>query len=158
MERKLKNYLERNNVKYTLHKHTAVFTVEESRKIKKEIPGLSCKTLFLKDNNGIFYLIGLPGEKRLDSKRLRSLLGVKKIRFGTLEELKEKVNLVPGSVSVFGIINAKQGVVLILDLEVFNADIVGFHPNINTETLEIKHKDLERFYKSVKLDKKILDL
>ena len=36
--------------------------------------------------------------------------------------------------------------------------IVGFHPNINTSTLELKHEDLKKFYDSLKAEKYILEL
>ena len=149
MDKKLENYLKEKEIKYKEHKHPAVFTVEESKKLNKTISGLHCKTLFLKDSNGIYYLIGMPAEKRLDSKKFRELIEAKKVRFGTAEELKEKVNLVPGSVSIFGAIYTKDKKTrLILDKEVWDAEKVGFHPNINTSTLEINHKNLEKFYNS----------
>ena len=159
MDKKLEEYLKENGVAYIEHKHPAVFTVEESKKIKNKIPGLHCKTLFLKDNEGAFYLVGLPADKRLDSKKLIKELGVKKIRFATAEELKDEVDLIPGSVSILGIINNGNGKVsLILDKEVWDAKSVGFHPNINTSTLEMKHEDLEKFYNSLKCKKRILKL
>ena len=158
MDKKLERYLKTHDVEYNEYKHDAVFTVEESKKLKKDLPGLHCKTLFLKGNKGNFYLVGLPADKRLDSKNLRKHLGVKKVRFGTPEELKKEVNLVPGSVSIFGIVNVKGNVLLVLDKEVWDAKEVGFHPNINTSTLVLKHEDLKKFYDSLDCEKKVLEL
>lgn len=159
MDKKLKDYLDKNEIKYKLHKHIAVFRVIESKKIDEKIPGLHCKTLFLKDNNENFYLVGMPAEKRLNTKQLRKHLGVRKLYFASSEELLEKLKVVPGSVSIFGMINNKnQDVMLILDKEVWTAESVGFHPNINTETLEIKHIDLERYYKLLKCEKEVIEL
>ena len=158
MDKELKKYLDKNNIKYKIHKHKAVFTVEESRDLKKKIPGLHCKTLFLKDSNRIYYLICMPAEKRLDNKKFRDLIEAKKVRFGTEEELKEKVNLIPGSVSIFGAIYIKDTKTkLIINKEVWLADKVGFHPNINISTLEINHEDLEKFYNSLKCEKEIVE-
>lgn len=50
MDETLKGYLEKNKVDYKIHEHPAVFTVEESKKLKKEIPGLHCKCSSLKTN------------------------------------------------------------------------------------------------------------
>jgi len=159
MDRKLKKYLDKNNIRYIVHKHKAVFTVEESRELKKEIPGLHCKTLFLKDSKNRFYLVGLPAEKRLDSKKFRKYIGAKKVRFGTSEELNKEIKLVPGSVSIFGAIYIKdKNTRLIIDKEVWQADRVGFHPNINTMTLEISCKNLKKFYDSLDCEKEILEL
>src|SRR3989344_8760170 len=159
MEELLKEYLEKNKINYVRHKHKAVSTVAESGKDENilKIPGLHCKTLFLKDDKGGFYLVGLPAHKRLDIKKLEKHLEVKKLKFGSAEELKEKTNLAPGSVSIFGAVYSGD-VALILDKEVWDAEIVGFHPNVNTETLEIKHVGLERYYNSLNNRKEILEL
>lgn len=158
MDKKLENYLKKHGIRFKEYEHSAVSTVEESRKLKNDIPGLHCKTLFLKDDSGKFYLVGLPAEKRLDSKIFRKLLGIKKVRFGSPEELKNITELVPGSVSIFGMVNAKKRSVLVLDGEVFSAKSVGFHPNINTSTIVLKHKDLKKFYDSLNCKKDVLEL
>lgn len=157
MDSKLKDYLAQHKVDFIEHHHEAVFTVEEAKTLKQRIPGLHCKCLFLKDENENFYLIALPAEKRLDMKKLRTELNVRKLTFGSPDELKQHLNLTPGSVSIFGMIYAKE-VVLILDREVWNADRSGFHPNINTSTLEISHQGLESFYNSLSGEKKIISL
>ena len=101
----------------------------------------------------------MPGEKRLDSKKFREKIGAKKVRFGTAEELKEKINLVPGSVSIFGAIYIKgKNTKLIIDKKVWEADIVGFHPNINTATLELSHDNLEKFYNYLDCEKEVIEL
>jgi len=157
MDKKLGECLENNRIKYILHRHLAVFSVEESQKLKIGIPGLHCKTLFVKTESGKFYLIGLPAEKMLDNSKLRKCLGIKKFRFGSVEELKNIIGVLPGSVSIFGAVNSKK-VGLIIDRYVWESKIVGFHPNINTETLEIKHFDLEKFYESLENEKYIFDV
>lgn len=158
MDEILKDYLSKHKISYNLHKHSAVFTVAESSKDEKimKIPGLHCKTLFLKDDLGRFYLVGMPAHKRLDIKKLERHLGVKKLKFGSEEELK-KINLIPGSVSIFGAIYSRD-VVLIITKDVWDAEIVGFHPNVNTETLEITHENLERYYNSLDNQKEVIAL
>ena len=37
--------------------HEAVFTVEDSRRLRGEIPGGHCKSLFLKDKKGALWLV-----------------------------------------------------------------------------------------------------
>ena len=159
MDSKLETYLKEHKVFYIEHHPKAVSTVEESKKLKQNISELHCKCLFLKSGKGNFYLVALPAEKRLDIKKLKALLQVKKINFGSPRELKEKLNLTPGSVSIFGMINCKPGeVTLIFDREIWTAEKTGFHPNINTSTLELKHADLEKFYNSLSGEKNILEL
>ncbi len=159
MDIQLKDYLAKNGIKYKLHEHPAVFTVAESKSIEaiQKIPGMRSKNLFLRDENHNFYLICMPGEKRLNIRALEKKLGVKKLNFASAEDLKAELNLKPGSVSIFAMINAKN-TKLIIDKELWDAEITGFHPNVNTATLEIQHKDLEKFISSLKCPKEILKL
>ena len=157
MEQALKKYLEKHHISYKEYPHQAVFTVEESKNIKAKIPGKHTKCLFLKDSNNQFYLIALPAQKRLDTKSLRKKFNVKKLYFASTEELKQHLNLTPGSVSIFGMIYAKS-VYLIIDKELWGAEITGFHPNINTATITLTHDNLEKFYNSLKTKKDILEL
>ena len=159
MDNSLKNYLEKAKVNYKLEKHPAFFTVEESKKYRSftKLKGMHCKTLFLKDDNGRFYLVGMEADARLDIKKLQIHLGVKKLKFASSDELLRETTLKPGSVSIFGAIYSKN-LKLIIGRRVWAASSVGFHPNINTETLELSHKDLENYYNSLENDKEIVSL
>lgn len=159
-DRKLEKYLKDNKIKYIEHKHPPVFTVEEHNKVLANTPKniLHTKSLFLKDNKNNFFLVSMYAEKRLNLKSLKEKLSAKKkLTFASAEQLKGHLNLTPGSVSIFGMIYAKN-VKLIVDKQVWDAPIAGFHPNINTATLEISHSDLEKFYNSLKCKKEILEL
>ena len=159
MDEKLRKYFERNKIEYTLYSHPAVFTVEESNKIKILYKGLHTKSLFLRDENNNYYLVCMEADKRLDMKFLESNLSVKKLKFASPSELKEILGVSPGSVSIFCLINAKQNnVSLILDEALWNAGLVAFHPNINTETIDINHYNLEKFLESININKKIIKL
>ena len=155
----LLQYLKKNKIDYKEHKHDAVFTVEQSKSNPdvQKISGLRTKSLFLKDESNNFYLITLPAEKRLDIKNLKSELNLKELFFASPEELKSELNVSPGSVSMFGIINSSK-TELILDESIFSAEIVCFHPNINTSTLELNKKNIENFFNSLKYKKKIIKL
>ncbi|OIO81792.1 hypothetical protein AUJ84_00140 [Candidatus Pacearchaeota archaeon CG1_02_32_132] len=159
MDLKLEGYLKNHKIEYKIHIHPPFFTVIESNKIEKNIPGMHCKTLFMKDDKGNFYLIGMNADKRLNTKILREHLGIRKLHFASPSELNKELKIEPGSVSIFNLVNStNKNIRLIIDEEVWQAKIVGFHPNINTETLEIKHKDLERYYNSLSLKKEILKI
>ena len=99
----------------------------------------------------------MPAEKRLDSKILKKKLSIKELHFASGEELKQEINLTPGSVSIFGMIYSKD-VFLIIDKELWDAELVGFHPNINTSTIVLNHANLEKFYNSLKARKEIIKL
>ena len=156
MDNKLKEYLKKYEIEYKVHEHHAVFTVAESDKLVK-LPFIRGKNLFMKDEKNNYYLVCLPTHKMLNMKSLKIRLEVSKLSFASPEELKKELNLTPGSVSIFGMIHAKS-TILILDKELWDSDIVGFHPNINTATLELSHENLKKFWDSLKCKKEIISL
>jgi len=158
MEKTLREYLKKHKIKYKEHKHPAVFTVEESLKAGKQMPEVfHTKNLFLQDKDKNLFLVCMDAHERLDLKFLRQKLKTKKLSFASSEKLKEQLNLTPGSVSIFGMIHAKN-VSLVIDKKVWEAKKVGFHPNINTSTLELAHESLERFVNSLNSEKLISNL
>ena len=159
MEKKLLSYLKKHDIQFKEHFHPAVFTVEESINLKKQIPKIfHTKNLFLKDEAKKFYLVCMDAHEKLNLKALKEKLNAKKkLSFASPKQLKEHLNLTPGSVSIFGMISATS-VFLIIDKKIWDAERVGFHPNINTSTLELTHENLEKFYNSLNSKKLILDL
>ena len=78
------------------------------------------------------------------------------LHFASPEGLKKELNLTPGSVSIFGMIYAKN-VYLIIDKELWQADEVSFHPNINTSTIVLNHQNLEKFYNTLTTKKETME-
>ena len=159
MEEKIKEYLDQHNIKYVFHSHPAVFTCEDAE-LHCNVPGLTCKNLFLKDKKSKkVYLVSAPAKKRVDLKALALKLGEKHLSFGSAERLKEYLNLDPGSVSPLGLLNdAKKEVVYIIDKELWDADIVNFHPNINTASLELKKEDFHKYVETLEQEVKIVEI
>ncbi len=157
----IKAYLKNLNIKFKEFRHRPVFTVEEAKKerLNEKIRGIHSKNLFLKDRKSKeFYLVILPENVPLDIKNLGEKLG-DKIKFANEMDLKNILNLTPGSVSPFGLINDAEGKVkLIISEEVWKADYVSFHPNINTETLELSKEDFYKYINSLKNELKVMKL
>jgi Ala-tRNA(Pro) deacylase len=81
--------------------HEPTLTSADSAKARGEPLGVGAKALLLKCD-GTFRLIVLPADRKLNSKLVRTALGVKDVRFATADELKTLTGLVPGSVPPFG--------------------------------------------------------
>lgn len=149
-EEKLYKILDKLNIKYKLTEHEAFYTVEEADNKGLNLPGINVKNLLIKDKKkNMFYLVILEDHRSLDIKYFKELTKWTKTRFANSEELYEKLNLTPGSVSPFGIINDKKHeVVIVLDKIIVDAkdnDIINFHPNVNTKTLSIRKEDFYKF-------------
>ena len=57
----------------------------------------------------------VESSKRLPINQFRKLIGVKDLSFATPEEMKKILNLTPGSVSLFGLIQQPTNLYLYLD-------------------------------------------
>lgn len=130
------------SIKYQLLEHKAVYTVEEAKNLENMIEGLGCKNLFLKDKHHNYYLYVLEEDKKANLKELASFLNTQKLTFAASEELKEILNLEPGSVTPLSIINDKDNkCTVILDKNIENKKIL-LHPNTNTKTISMEYTDL----------------
>jgi prolyl-tRNA editing enzyme YbaK/EbsC (Cys-tRNA(Pro) deacylase) len=81
--------------------HAPTRTSEESAIARGEPLSNGGKALLLKVDNE-FGLFVLPADRRLDSRAIRDVLGARRTRFASAEELMELTSLVPGSVPPFG--------------------------------------------------------
>lgn len=135
----VEQYLKLHQINFVLHEHPAVFTCEDIDKYCDDLTGLDCKNLFLRDQKGKrHFLFVFPSSKRVELDKICEIVDEKKLSFASAERLKEKLGLVPGAVSPFGLINDKNAEVeAYIDEEVYQSDLVNFHPNRNTATLEL---------------------
>ncbi len=155
----LLSYLEEIGVQVTLHEHDPVFTVAESEHLKRDIPGLHCRNLFLRDKQKRNYLVVAANETMIDLKKLPALIDSGRLSFGSADRLWEYLGVRPGSVCPFAIINDKAGdVTVFLDKSMMDADIVCYHPMENHLTVGIAPDDLVKFVRSCDHEPHIVDL
>jgi Ala-tRNA(Pro) deacylase len=137
--------------------HEAVFTVAESSKLERELPGGHTKNLFLKDKKDRLFLVVALGHAHIDLKMLPKKLGSDRLSFGKPELLMEVLGVVPGSVTPFALINDKtQRVTVILDADMMRHERLNYHPLENTATTNIAREDFLRFIRSCGHEPRIL--
>ncbi|GBE43416.1 prolyl-tRNA editing protein ProX [bacterium BMS3Bbin10] len=137
--------------------HPPLFTVEESRALRGEIPGAHTKNLFLKCKKGTLWLVVALENAVIDLKRLHVKLGSGRLSFGRAELLREVLGVPPGSVTPFSLINdTRQRVSVVLDAEMMNSGVLNFHPLVNTATTTIARDDLLAFIRDCGHDPAIL--
>ena len=126
--------------------HRAVFTVAEGQDVKARLPGGHSKNLFLKDKSGAYVLISALGSTEIKLNQLHKRIGTKRLSFGKPDALLDLLGVVPGSVTVFSVLNdTDQKVRLILDKALFTHDAVWFHPMRNTASTRIAPQDIVTF-------------
>lgn len=126
--------------------HPPLFTVEQSRALRGEIPGGHTKNLFLKDKKGALWLVVSLEDADIDLKRLHRKIGSARLSFGKAELLREALGIEPGSVTPFALINDPGGRVnVVLDEAMMAEELLNFHPLSNDATTSIASRDLLRF-------------
>jgi len=130
--------------------HPPFFTVEEGRPWHDKIPGLHCKNLFIKDRKGGIWLVVMPADKRANLGWLEKHLNAPRFSFARPDVLAEVLELTPGSVTPFGLINDRQRrVTVILDQDMLDAGQVNFHPLHNAASTTLRSADLLRFVQAL---------
>jgi Ala-tRNA(Pro) deacylase len=93
--------LQEAGIVFTVLRHQAVFTSEEAAAVRGAPLASGAKALVMKANEDFVMLI-LPADRKLDSKKAKTGLGVKSVRFATREEVAQLTGLQPGSIPPFG--------------------------------------------------------
>jgi Ala-tRNA(Pro) deacylase len=142
--------LDRLGIAHSTVSHPPLFTVEEGREWHDKIPGLHCKNLFIKDRKGGIWLVVLPADKRADLGRLEKLLAAPRFSFARPEVLLEVLELTPGSVTPFGLLNDRERRVrVVLDQAMLAAAWVNVHPLHNAASTTLLAADLLRFVRAL---------
>src|SRR3974377_979137 len=120
------------NIPHRTVLHPPLFTVEQSRELRGQIPGGHTKNLFLRDKKGAIYLVVALENAALERQaRHRSLGASGRFSFGSPDLLREVWGVEPGSVSPFGAINdTGHRVTVVLDSAMMR------HETLNYTTLD----------------------
>ena len=130
--------LNKKNYNITVHQHDALFTVEDSRKLRGKIDGAHSKNLFLKNKKNNFFLLSCEEADKINLKKISKSLELGNVSFAKEEYLEQYLKIKPGSVSPFALLNDDGFVNFYLEQTLYKSDFINFHPLINTFTVKIK--------------------
>ena len=151
--------LEALGIETSTVEHPALFTVEQSRELRGQIPGAHTKNLFLKCKKGTIWLIVALEDADINLKTVHKIIGSGRLSFGRAELLEETLGVLPGSVTPFSLINdAEQRVSVVLDAAMMEHDVLNFHPLENTATTTISNDGLLTFVRDCGHEPKILNV
>lgn len=124
--------------------HEAAMTMEDCAAAGNAIDVPICKNLVLCNRQQTaFYLLLMPGDKPFKTKDLSAQIGSSRLSFASEAHLAELLGVTPGSASVLGLQNDKDGrVKLLIDEEVLASPQFGCHPCKNTTSLGFLTSDL----------------
>lgn len=160
MKNEVYQLLNKLHIQYEKIEHPPLFTCEDNEKYNIKFNAIVCKNLFIRNSNkSQYYLVVLPLEKRVDLKLLQMLLGEKRLSFGNENVLEEKLGIKSGAVSIFNIINLKdKDIMFILDEDILKCKKVGFHPNINTETVIFNPQEIHKIFECYNIKYKFIEI
>jgi Ala-tRNA(Pro) deacylase len=143
-EQRVYSFLDSLNIDYKRVDHEPAMTMEACEDIDKALGAAMCKNLFLSNRQETaFYLLLIPADKPFKTKDISSQLGVARLSFGKAEFMEQYLDITPGSLSVFGLMNDREcNVQLLIDSDLLSAELIGCHPCVNTSSLAITVSDL----------------
>src|SRR5436853_1294536 len=139
--------LDRLGIAHPTVSHPPLFTVEQSRALRGQIPAGHTKNLFLKDKKGALFLVVALEDAAIELKSLHRRLGASgRLSFGSAELLRETLGVEPGAVTPFAVINdTARRVSVVLDTAMLAQATLNYHPLRNTMTTSITREALIKF-------------
>jgi len=140
--------LEKLDIPYMRIDHDAAATIDDCDEVDSLLELQICKNLFLCNGaKNKFFLLMMPGTKKFVTKDLTTQIGTSRLSFASAEYMERFLNILPGSVSVLGLMNdIEHNITLLMDKEIVESEYFGCHPCVNTSSLKLKTSDLlEKF-------------
>lgn len=131
------------------HRHPPLFTVEESKALRGDLPGGHCKNLFLKDRKDRYWLVVALEDAAVPLNSFDRVIGSARLSFASAERLWQVLGVRPGSVTPFALVNDLERVVnVVLQKAMLDHDPLNYHPLSNDRTTAIAPADLLRFIRA----------
>ena len=160
MYQKVIDQLNELGIPFQIVEHEPVLTTEQADRFIEGIEGVRTKTMFLtnkKKRN--FYLVIIDDAKRLDMDVFKEIVEENRIKMASAETLNDKMMLLPGTVSPFGLLNNRdKDIQVYFDQEIVSEERICFHPNTNEKTIFVNTEDLFTFLKAIGYEAHVINL
>lgn len=138
--------------------HPPLFTVEQSKQLRGDLPGAHSKNLFLRNKKGKMWLLTCLESRQLSLKTFGHRIGSGALSFCSPERLLRYLGVIPGAVTPFAVINDHASEVeVLLDRALLDIDPLNFHPLDNTKTTSIAPGDLLKFLEATNHTPRLVD-
>ncbi len=136
--------LDRLAVEYERVDHAHADTIADCELVEGLLGCTICKNLFLTNRQQTdFYLLIMPGQKPFKTKLLSKQIGSARLSFASPAQMEQHLDVSPGSASVLGLMNDREGAVrLLVDRDLLSQPYFGCHPCLNTSSLRLSTKAL----------------
>ncbi|MEM1546303.1 MAG: YbaK/EbsC family protein [Candidatus Methanomethylicia archaeon] len=142
----IKELLDGNKIFYNVSEHEPVYTSEQAARVRGVDLKTGVKALVLRREDGGYVMGLVAGDRKIDLKKLAGVVGTKKLRLASPQEVLEITGCEVGSVHPFGNLH---GLPVYLDSSILENDMVNFNAGLHTVSIQMKAKDLIKVIKPV---------
>ncbi len=143
--------LEALKIDYTVKPHSQpVYTSEAAARERGVRLSQIVKTMLLMDRNDNMVVAVLPGDKKLDLKKIKKRIGVKDLRFLDRETIAQRLGLVAGAIAPIAELFGK--IPILVDPAVFQEEYVDISSGDPHAGLELTRDSLRRLLQGSKIE------
>lgn len=137
---RLTRWLTDAGVPFQVFEHAPVRTSEEAAQARRTRLEEGAKALVVRAQERYVHIV-LPAHRRADNAALRAILGTRKLRFATPEELLALTGCTPGAVPPFGNL---FGLAVLVDEELTRLPRIAFNAGDNAVSITMGAEDFVR--------------
>ena len=139
------DYLDRKNVPYRLKPHgRPVFTSEDAAQARGVRLSQIVKTILLVTPGEELVVAVLPGDRKLNVKRIKKLSGRKNLHFLDRTSMENKLGLTVGAIAPVG--ELIENFPMFVDPDIFREEQVDISSGDPRAGLELKSRDLRNLF------------
>lgn len=136
--KRLKDYLEKNQIPYEVGYHQRVFTAQEIA-AAEHVPGKEMAKVVMVKADGKMVMLVLPASYRVDMEKVKGILKSKKVEKAKEEEFQDLfADCEVGAMPPFGNL---YGLDVWVDQVLTGDESIAFNAGSHVETLKIKYSD-----------------
>jgi len=139
-------HLESTGIEYKIKRHFRdVYTCEDAARERGVKIEQIVKTMIVKKPDGELIAVLIPGNKRLNTKKLAKILGCKKVQIAPKEEVEKATGYKIGAITPIGF---KREMKIYMDKDVLKEEIVDISSGKPDAGIELKSGDLVKVTKA----------
>ncbi len=147
--KKLKEYLDENNVKYISVSHSPAYTAQEMA-AKAHLPGKEIAKTVLVKIDGKLAMAVLPGSFKINFENLKKVLGSDNVRLADEHEFIDRFpDCEVGAMPPFGNL---YGIEVFVASNLAEDEEIAFNACSHSQLIKMSYSDYEKLVKPVRLD------
>jgi Ala-tRNA(Pro) deacylase len=141
---KLREFLDKNGVKYQVLSHPQAFTAQEVA-AAQHVPGRELAKVVMLRSGADFFMAVLPAPYKVDLARAKSIVGRTGLVLASEQEFTGLFpDCEPGAMPPFGNL---YGISVYADMALAKDEEIVFNAGTHTQTVRMKYADFERLVK-----------